>query len=157
MWRSGAGKDSQAQIILSLFHPQSNVFPFFFFFFWCKGALWGCFCLNEHKIQSLFITRANCSWQDIALSVSFWWAGLLIRASFAIVISEHLAFACYVAYLLDAGKYEIGSLKGSRIIFDVNIYLKKLWTEKGVCSTVSHELSRLVYILICKRYSLTPV
>lgn len=61
----------------------------------------------------------------MALSVRFWCTGFLIVASFAMVISEHLALPCYVANLLDAGKYEIGSLKGSRIIFDANINLKK--------------------------------
>ena len=62
--------------------------------------------------------------------MSFWCAGLLIIASFAMAISEHLAFPCYVASLLDAGKYEIGSLKGSRIIFDANINLKKTLKQK---------------------------
>lgn len=93
--------------------------------------------------------------------MSFWCAGLLI-VSFALAISEHLAFPCYVANLLDAGKYEIGSLKRPWIISDANINLKKKNLKKnpnrkGVGRTISYELSRLVYILICKRYSLTPV
>lgn len=54
--------------------------------------------------------------------MSFWCVGLLI---IAMVISEHLAFLCYVANLLDAGKYEIGYLEGSQIIFSANINLKK--------------------------------
>lgn len=62
--------------------------------------------------------------------MSFWCAGLLIIACFAMVISEHLAFPCYVANLLDAGKYEVGSLKGSWIIFDANINLKKTPKQK---------------------------
>lgn len=41
------------------------------------------------------------------------------------VISEHLAFPCYVANLLGAGQNEIGSLKRSQILFDANINLKK--------------------------------
>lgn len=79
--------------------------------------------------------------------------------SFALAISEHLAFPCYLANLLDAGKYEIGSLKGSWIISDANINLEKNNNpnRKGVGRAISHELSRLVYILIYKRYSLTPV
>lgn len=75
------------------------------------------------------------------------------------VISEHLAFPCYVANLLGAGQNEIGSLKRSQSLFDANINLKKKkisQAEKGVGRAVSHELSSLVYILICKRYSLTP-
>lgn len=88
--------------------------------------------LLEHKIQALFTTRANSSWQDVALWVSFWCAGLLIVVSFALAILEHLAFPCYVANLLDAGKYEIGSSKGSWIISDANINLKKkTQTERG--------------------------
>lgn len=76
------------------------------------------------------------------------------------VISEHLAFPCYVANLLDAGKYEIGSLKGFQIIFDANINLKKSQQNKNrkrVCRAAARELPRLVYILVCQRYSLTPV
>lgn len=63
--------------------------------------------------------------------MNFWCAGLLIIASFTMVILEHLAFPCYVANLLDAGKYEIGSLKGFQIIFDANINLKKSQQNKN--------------------------
>lgn len=113
----------------------SLIKPFCFFIFYFGGQR--CFMepfLLEHKIQALFTTGANSSWQDIALWVSFWCAGLLI-VSFALAISEHLAFPCYVANLLDAGKYEIGSLKRPWIISDANINLKKKnkkqQTEKG--------------------------
>lgn len=41
------------------------------------------------------------------------------------VISEHLAFPCYVANLLGAGQNETGSLKRSQSLFDANINLKK--------------------------------
>lgn len=96
---------------------------FIFFYFGVQRCFMELFLL-EHKIQALFTRGANSSWQDIALWVSFWCAGLL-TVSFALAISEHLAFPCYVANLLDAGKYEIGSLKGLWIISDANINLKK--------------------------------
>lgn len=100
----------------------SPVKPFFFFL-----SPWRCFMemfLSEHKIQALSATWANSSWQDIALAMSFGCAGLPSTASFAVVISEQLAFLCYVVGLLDAGTHQIGSLKGSQIILDANLNLK---------------------------------
>lgn len=87
-----------------------KLFCFFIFYFGVQRFFMELF-LFEHKIQALFTIGANSSWQHIALWVSFWCAGLL-TVSFALAISEHLAFPCYVANLLDAGKYEIGSSKG---------------------------------------------
>lgn len=100
----------------------SPVKPFFYFLF-----QWRCFMemfFSERKIQALSAMWANSSWQDIALAMSFGCTGLLSTASFTVVISEQLAFLCYVVGLLDAGTHQIESLKGSQIILDANLNLK---------------------------------